>query len=104
MTLCEATWLSFGELNISEELSMRFARKIRETIMMYVHGVDGAFAIYCQRLFNMHCLPFFDASSLTKWQVGMVEKPEKLTWREQAYLLAKCDSCKSETRAKFFKI
>ena len=70
MTLCKATWLSFGELNISEELSMRFARKIRETIMMYVHGVDGAFAIYCQRLFNMHRLPFFDASSLAKWQGG----------------------------------
>ena len=37
---------------------------------MYVHGVDGAFAIYCQRLFNMHRLPFFDASLLVKWQGG----------------------------------
>ena len=49
---------------------MRFVRKIRETIMAYVHGVDGAFAIYCQRLFDMHRLPFFGASSLVKWQVG----------------------------------
>jgi hypothetical protein len=38
--------------------------------MIYVHGVDGAFAIYGQRLFNMHRLPFFDASSLAKWQGG----------------------------------
>ena len=38
--------------------------------MMYFHGVDGAFAAYCQKLFNMHRLPFYDASSLAKWEVG----------------------------------
>ena len=70
MTMCQAIWLSYGHENISEGLSMRFARKIRETIMMYFHGVDGAFAAYCQKRFNMHRLPFYDASSLAKWEVG----------------------------------
>ena len=37
---------------------------------MYFHGVDGAFAAYCQKRFNMHRLPFYDASSLAKWEVG----------------------------------
>jgi hypothetical protein len=70
MTMCQGIWLSYGHGNISEELSMRFARKIRETIMMYFHGVDGAFAAHCQKRFNMHRLPFYDASSLAKWEVG----------------------------------
>jgi hypothetical protein len=37
---------------------------------MCVHGVNGTFAMHCQRLFNTHRLPFFDAFSLAKWQVG----------------------------------
>ena len=68
--MCPATWLSYGHENISEELPMRFARKIRETIMMCFHGVDGAFAAHCQKLFNVHRLPFYDASSLAKWKAG----------------------------------
>jgi hypothetical protein len=70
MTMCQGIWLSYGHVNISEEPSMRFARKIRETTMMYFHGVDGAFAAYCQKRFNMHRLPFYGASSLAKWEVG----------------------------------
>ena len=50
---------------------MRFARKIRETVAMYITGLDSPFANYCQRLFNQnqHRLPFHDANSLAKWEI-----------------------------------
>ena len=70
MKMCQAMWLSFGYGNISEALAMRFARKVRETIGMYLTGLDCLFANYCQRLFNQHRLPFYDANSLAKWEVG----------------------------------
>ena len=70
LKMCQAIWLSFGYKNISEVLAMRFARKVRETIVMYVYGMDGSFANYYQRLFNQHRLPFYDAGSLAKWEVG----------------------------------
>jgi hypothetical protein len=70
MKMCQAVWLSFGRKNISEVLAMRFARKARETIGMYLTGMDCLFTEYCQRLFNQHRLPFYDANSLTKWEVN----------------------------------
>jgi hypothetical protein len=36
---------------------------------MYITGLDGPFANYCQRLFNQHRLPFYDANSLAKWEI-----------------------------------
>ena len=68
MAMCKAIWLSFGQGNIPEELSQRFARKVRETIGMYHAGIDGPFAAYCQKKFKNHRLPFFDAASLAQWR------------------------------------
>ena len=70
MKMYQAVWLSFGRKNISEVLAMRFARKVRETIGMYLTGMDCLFTEYCQRLFNQHRLPFYDANSLAKWEVN----------------------------------
>ena len=70
MKMYQAVWLSFGRKNMSELLAMRFARKVRETIGMHLTGMDCLFTECCQRLFNQHRLPFYDANSLAKWEVN----------------------------------
>ena len=58
------------EKNMSEVLAMRFARKVRETIGMCLTGTGCLFTGHCQRPFNQHRLPFYDANSLAKWEVN----------------------------------
>jgi hypothetical protein len=41
MKMYQATWLSFGNKKISKQLAMRFARKTRETIAMYITGLGA---------------------------------------------------------------
>ncbi len=87
--MCKAIWLSFGQGNIPEELSQRFARKVRETIWMYHAGIDGPFAAYCQKKFKNHRLR---SLMLPLWHNGVKTAgllPEK-TAQENVSLAVGC--------------
>jgi hypothetical protein len=85
MSMCQAIWVSFGHANISIELARKFARKIREIICMYDCGIDGDFATYCHRQFSTHRLPFVDAESMAKWEVGSAALARKTDQGKKVY-------------------
>ena len=69
-TMHRALWESYGESNAPLTLVRQFARKVRELIHLYFYGLDGPFAMYCQKQFNEHRMSFIDALALKPWAAG----------------------------------